>query len=179
MSRAWRTVGAVAAIILIPGGIYAGITGYFLTKMQYGIYGITNLSFKSGVLKFGLVVWVKNPSATKINIEGYEFDIAINGVNVAKISDAKEKELASKGTSYLNIPIEVSADKIVNKVDWGKIAKLFISGETDKIFISIKGKFMGGVLKIPISTKVNITKSIKQIAEEQRKEEEKKKRETN
>lgn len=179
MSRAWRTVGAIAAIIIIPGGIYAGITGYFLTKMQYGIYNVDSISVKNGIVKFNLVVWVKNPSATKIVIEGYDFDVAINGVNVAKIANSSEKALEAKQTSYLSVPVEISADRIANKVDWTNILKYFITGEADKIYLSVTGKFLGGVLKIPISTKVNIKMTLKEIAEDYKKSKELAKKETN
>lgn len=172
MTREWRIFLTALGIVVIPGGIYAGITAHFITKICYKLWGFKIIDVNNKSIKFELVVMVKNPARIDLNIEGYEFDVAINGVDVARIESSTEKVIEGNGVSYLTIPVSFGYEKFVKQTKWSEILALFITGQSDKIFITMKGKFMGGVFKIPISRRVRVKMSLAEIAKNSTKEKE-------
>jgi len=164
MTREWRIFLTALGIVVIPGGIYAGITAHFLTKICYKLWGFKIVDIGKKDIKFNLVIMVKNPARVDLNIEGYEFDVEVNGVPVARIENNNEKVIDGQGVSYLTIPISFGYEKFIKKTNWAELVALFITGQSDKIFISLNGKFMGGIFKIPISRKVKVKMSLAEIA---------------
>jgi len=164
MTREWRIFLTALGIVVIPGGIYAGITAHFLTKICYKLWGFKIVDVSNKAVKFELIIMVKNPARVDLNIEGYEFDVEVNGVPVARIENNNEKVIDGQGVSYLTIPISFGYEKFIKKTNWAELVALFITGQSDKIFISLNGKFMGGIFKIPISRKVKVKMSLAEIA---------------
>lgn len=169
MTREWRIALGVLGLIVVPGGFYAGITVYLLTKIDYGVYSFKISDINNKTVKGSVTVWVKNPANVAIEIEGYDLNIGINGIDVVSIKNQDKKIIEPKQTSYLTIPIEFSHDKFVNKIDWTNLVTNFVVGKSEKIIFSLKGKFIGGVFGLPISRKVNVKKSLREIAEQEQK----------
>ena len=163
MTRFWRGALAIGAAIVIPLGCYAYLTVRLLSKICYNIHAFKIKNISGGSINLVITLAVKNPSNVNIKIEGYNMVVKINGQGVASIKNSNERVLESDAVSLLDIPIVLSYDKFLTKVKWDEIFGYFLSGKTDKIFVSLEGRFLGDVAKIPVSTGIKFNYSVAEI----------------
>lgn len=163
MTRFWRGALAIGTAIVVPLGFYAYFSVRLLSQICYNIHSFKIKNISGGTIDLIVTLAVKNPSNINIKIEGYTMDVKINGQEVAKINNNREKILESGATSLLDIPISLSYDKFLTKVKWDEILGYFLTGKTDKIFVNLDGRFLGAVAKIPVSTGVKLDYSVAEI----------------
>lgn len=151
----------------IAFGAYIGVGINKLMQYCYNIvkYKLEGIDEKYVYLKF--ILAVKNKSDLEIGIKGYFIEIFINNTSVAILSSDKPKTLSGKKTSMLELPIKIDYKKVFGEVKSMEFLSTFTNKEYDKIFISMKGKFNGSFIripvKLPIEIKTNLGEIIKQM----------------
>lgn len=163
MNRGVKIGIAAALAILVPFGIYAAIGIKMLTQICYKISGFKLLYVDFKKVSFELKIKVKNPSKIKVEIHGYDLGIKINGTKVGTVSDTFKTVLESKQVTEVTVPITVQLDKVFDKVKSQEVMTLFLTRNLSKLLLSVNGKFIGEVLKYPISTNINIAYTIADI----------------
>lgn len=163
MNRNWKIALALAAAIIIPGGTYAAIAAYWLGKICYNIYGFRILSADSKYVSIELTLEVKNPSSINITIEGYDLGVSLNNFKVAQIESKDLKVLSAGAVSYLNIPIKINHQEVFGAVKSGEFITNVLLKNFDKINVALGGKFLGEILKIPVSTKIKMNYTVAEI----------------
>lgn len=161
--KALKILGAIALAVLIPGGIVLGVSAYMLTKICYKPVDFAILSADIKTIKCELVMRVKNPSMISVGVSGYDFDVFINGIKIARLVN-KDKAVLEKGSvSVVTIPITVALDKIIDFAKSSELLALLLTRNMSKIIVSLKGSFKGDVSGFPISTSVDFKYSVAEI----------------
>lgn len=157
MTRGLKILTIVAAAIIIPGGLWAGIGIYALQQICYSVvkYNINSIDFVSKKIDINFTVMIKNPSHLNVTIGGYDISVALNGTEVARLINDHEKIIEAKKTSILILPVKIDVLKTFNQVKSKEIIGYFATKDYEKIVISLNGKFNGKIIKLPISIKVN------------------------
>ncbi|KKS77126.1 MAG: hypothetical protein UV51_C0010G0031 [Candidatus Woesebacteria bacterium GW2011_GWC1_42_9] len=165
MSKTAKIALLIAAAIIIPGGIVAGVGAYQLfricTKVNY--YKFNGIDVRYINLEFGIMV--KNPGFINVDILGYNLDIFINGTKVASAVNSSTKRLSAKQRSNLVIPVLVDYTKSLGAVFSAQLLKFFANKQFDKIIVSIDGVMNARLLGVPSSIKINEKYSLREIQE--------------
>ena len=165
MSRGWKIFGIIAALIIIPGGIFAGIAIKNLSKIDFKIKGYKIKGIDGQFVYLDFDIDVINPSNIDVHIAGYNIDVFLNDIIVAHLISKERKILKSESTSLLTLLISIDYNKAFGQIKSKEIIGYFISKNHEKIVVHLKGKFKGEILKIPISTKLDFRYSLKEIEE--------------
>lgn len=160
---------AIGAVIAIPGGFFIGASVIAMKKICYKVSGFNIISINKNNIKFELLIKVKNPSKINIQIEGYDFNVGINNVQVAKILNSTSKTLKPQQVSEVAIPINIDTDAVFGAVKSKEIIFSFLTRNLDKISLTLNGKFIGEMAKIPIKKAVSINYTLQQILDESKK----------
>lgn len=166
---AGSTIKAILAVLIpggfIVGGIYAGVNIRLLTKICFSIGGFKIKSLDSNYINLDILLNVKNPASLDVKVQGYDIGAMLNGVPIGKIVDKTEKVLLANQITPLLVPITIDHNKAFGQIKSKEILAYFLTNNWEKIVVSLDIKFKGEVLRIPISTSVNLTYSLKQIKE--------------
>lgn len=163
MNRGWKIAAVVAAAILIPGGTYAAITAYWLGKISCKFDWIKILSIDPKFISLEIILQVKNPSAVSIKIEGYDLGVSLDGFKVAQIKSKEVKVLKAGEVSYLSIPVKINHQEVFGAVKSGEFLANILLKSFDKINVSLEGRLLAEVLKVPVSTKVKLNYTVAEI----------------
>jgi LEA14-like dessication related protein len=160
----------VLGAIVIPGGfllggIYVGSLIRDFKNIDYKFFAFKIKSAGAGFIDLTISLEIINPSNANIDILGYSFDATVNGINAAAIKNTTPKTLTKKSSSVLEIPITIKYLELINKTDWNKIVEYFLTGKTDKIFVTLNGYISGKVAKIPITKKIGVSASVKDLVQ--------------
>lgn len=163
---ALKVIGA----IVIPGGfivgsVYLGNQVRNFKKIDYKVYGFKIKNIGGGVIDLILSLEIHNPSAINLDVNGYSFDATVNGIKAAAINSDAKRTLLKRSKSILDIPITIKFAELINKTDWAKIIESYITGNTDKIFVNLDGYISGSVAKIPITRKIGVSASVKDLVQ--------------
>ncbi|HRG36900.1 MAG TPA: hypothetical protein PK289_00050 [Bacteroidia bacterium] len=164
---AGSTIKAILAVLIpggfIVGGIYAGVNVRLLTKICFSIAGFKIKSLDSNYIYLDILLNVKNPSRLDVKVGGYDINATLNGTPVGKIVDKTEKVLLAEQITPLLVPIQIDHNKAFGQIKSKEILGYFLTNNWEKIIVSLDIKFKGEVLRIPISTSVNLSYSLKEI----------------
>jgi LEA14-like dessication related protein len=169
LSRNVKILMAIGAAIAIPGGFIIGASIIAMKKICYKVSGFNMLSIDTKNIKFELLIKVKNPSKINIQIQGYDFNVKINNVQVAKINNSTKKTLIPQQVSEIAVPIDIDVNAIFGAVKSKEIILNFLSRKLDKISLTLEGKFIGEMAKIPIKKDVSINYTLQEVLDESKK----------
>lgn len=153
MSKGWKIAWIIAAIVLVPGGIYAGIGIYMLMKIDYSMAGYKIKSFNSKFLYIDVSIRIANPSVLAVKVAGYDLLFYLNDVLVANIKNKSPKTIEPNAQTMLTLPLAVDLHAM-DKKKAKEIMGFVITGQWDKITLKVGGKFNGELLKIPVPYKL-------------------------
>ena len=156
-------MGIISLISLMATGTYAGAGLYALNQVDYQFKSYRIKSVDTQFVHMEVVLNVINPSNLDVHITGYNLHVDINGIEVANLISKSPVNLKGLGVSPLTIPIAIDFRKSFDVIKSKEILGYFITRKKDKIVLSLKGKFFGKILKIPISTNVDFKYSLQEI----------------
>ena len=160
-----KVIGGIAFAAITIAGIYIGWGVKLLVALCYEITGYKLKSIDFQYLDLEFSVRVNNPSHIEVGIEGYNIDIFINNIWVANVTAKNPQTIGAEKSSILTIPVKVDYKKVFGIVRSKAILSYFANNQFEKIVVSLKGKFVGSALKIPISTKLELQQNLLQITE--------------
>ena len=163
MTRGWGIATAIFFVIVVPGGIYAGLGIYMLLQIDYKMVGYKLKSWNLQGAEIDFAVNVINPSALDVHIYGYDIDVSINGGLVANIKSTTKKTLVGKTTSTLTIPVSVNFKKSFSSLKSQELITYFATSNFEKIVVNLKGKLKGKLLGVTVSAPLDINYSLKEI----------------
>ncbi|KKR29672.1 MAG: hypothetical protein UT61_C0025G0004 [Candidatus Woesebacteria bacterium GW2011_GWA1_39_8] len=145
MKTALKILGIVTVFGFIGLGIYGVKIYRDIKNVCYELikYELGGFNEKGNyVIKFWLKI--KNISILKINITGYNIDIAINDTKVGNVKGNKEQKINPEAYSVLHIPLEIDVKRIFGLLTATEFA-FKMSFDLSKIIISIRGKMAAQV----------------------------------
>lgn len=160
--------GHIIALIFVTAFSIAGIyIGIGVKQLMSFCYKIVKYDFKIDLDYIYLTVdmKIKNPSYLKIDIYDYDIDVYVNNARVGSIANKKYVELKKGGVSSISIPSKIPYLKTFKNIPGKQIFNYFINKEFDKIFITLKGKFNGGVLGVSAHVPIDYKITLKEIAQ--------------
>lgn len=163
MSRAWKIAGIIALLVIVPGGIYAGMGLMALNQTEIEVKSYKVKSVDTQFVHMDIVLEIKNPSKLDVSIEGYDLRVDINGIKVASIISKYAVVLDGLGKTLLTVPVAIDFKKSFDVVKSREILGYFLTRNKEKIIVSLTGKLKGEILKMPISTRLNFKYSLKEI----------------
>ncbi|MEK6879111.1 MAG: hypothetical protein AABY22_05855 [Nanoarchaeota archaeon] len=158
-----KIFGIIAALVLIPGAIFVGIGVRLLSKINFKVKSFKVKSLDAQYINIDLVLDVINPSKLDVKIDGYNINVFLNGIKVANLISIYKKTLKGEETSLLTLPIAIDFKKSFGQILSKEIIGYFLTRNYEKIVIRLSGNFKGEILKIPISTKIDITYTLAEI----------------
>ena len=157
-----RTIAWLFVSALGIAGIYVGIGVKQLMSFCYNIVKY-EVKIDFDYIYLNLTLNFKNPSYLKIDIVGYDLDVYINNGYIGKATSKKYTPLKTGEFSSIVIPAKIPYLKM--NIKGKEILSAFTQKRYDDIFISLKGKFDGTVLRVsahvPVDYKITLTEIIK------------------
>lgn len=163
MTRGFKILTGITLALIIPGGICAAISLKLLTKICVKPAAFKIIDINGTFIKFELSLSIKNPSITDVELDGYDLDVFINNIKVANLLSGTKNIIQGKATSTINLPITIYHKNAFGPAQAQELATLFITRQLNKILVTLKGKFIGEALKMPISTKLNFKYTLAEI----------------
>ena len=165
MTKGWKIFWIVTSAIIIPGGLWAGIGIATLQQICYSVvkYEIRRIDIAARTIEMAFTMMIKNPSKLSIGIEGYDIAVALNGVEIAKLVSEAPKTIEGEKATTLVLPVKIDLKKTFGQIKSQEIVGYFITKDFEKIVVSLKGKFNGRLLKIPIAVKVDSKYTLAEI----------------
>lgn len=140
-------------VILLATVAYFGYKQYTKAMNYCYNYNIKKSkvnSITSSMIDIDFAVDFKNNSDLEIKLQGYNFDILLNGVKVSQVSSTEPTSLKSNTFTTIIVPIKISITSLLSKNLINlQTAKDLIS-DRSKIIITIKGMVSGGLLGLSV-----------------------------
>ena len=157
-----RIIAWTLVSVLSIAGIYVGIG---VKQLMSFCYNIVKYEYKVDLEYFylNLTLNFKNPSYLKIDIVGYDLDVYLNNGYIGKITSKKYTPLKSGEFSSVVIPAKIPYPKLLKNINGKEILTAFADKRFDRIFVSLKGRFDGRVLKVPVHVPVDYKITLEEI----------------
>lgn len=163
MKNIWQIILAITVAGTFGAGVYIALGIKRLLQISYYLEGYKFEGFDVRYIYLKLFLLVKNKSDVAVNIKRYFINVLLNDKLVAILSSKKNKTIEAEKSSKLELPIKIDYNNVFGKLKSKEIMGYFVNKEYDKIIFSLKGKFSGSILKIPIFAPLKIQMSLKDI----------------
>lgn len=158
----------IASIIIITAlgifGIYATIGIRMLMNICYEIAKYKYKGIDIQYIYIDLQLRIFNPSILKVGLNGYNLNVYLNNKWLSDLTSYTPIIIKSEGISTITIPLKIDYLKTFGTIKSKEIINYFLTQQFDKIIITLKGKFSGTVLKIPVSVPVDSSWTLQEIA---------------
>lgn len=156
---AWAFVASLGI-----AGIYIGVGVKRLMSFCYKIVKY-NVKIDLDYVHLSVDLKIQNPSYLKIDIYDYDIDVYVNNVQVGNVASKRYIELKKEQVSTISIPAKIPYLKSIGNINGKQMFNAFVNKEYDKIYITLKGKFNGGVLGVSATVPIDYKITLKEIAE--------------
>lgn len=145
-------IGIVVLVLLIGAGYFAKKQMDKAMKYCY-VYNFKKsrvIKASATALDIDFAVDFKNNSDIEAQIDGYKFDVLINGIKVSEVKTNTVAKIAANAFTTIVVPIKVNPTSLLSKkLINQETIKNFISDKS-KIKIGIKGSVSGGALGVKV-----------------------------
>lgn len=137
-----------AGIIGIVGGLawYLHRQANLLMQYCFNFTGYQIIELNRSKIQIEVKLQIKNRSDLDITIQGYEFDVYLNGAYVSKINSKKNQKVAKNSFSILSLLINVEPAKNKDLANWDFLSRLLLDYKNIKV--KIKGSVSATALGI-------------------------------
>lgn len=140
-------------IVLLGTGIYFGYSQYKKAMKYCYNYNIKKskvTKVSANDLSIDFAIDFKNNSDIEAQIDGYKFDIKINGVTVSQVSSNKQERIKANDFTTIIVPIKVNPKSLLDKklINAETIKNIIM--DKSKIVITTEGFVSGGALGVKV-----------------------------
>jgi len=143
----------IAIVVIVLAGAYFGYIQY-IKAMNY-CYNINakktkvnNIGIKSISIDFAIDF--KNNSDLEANIDGYQFDILLNGIKVSGATSNTQVIMKPNSLTTIIIPININPESLLSKQLVNLKTLSDIVSNRSNVIIAVNGSVSGGVLGIKV-----------------------------
>lgn len=140
---------------LIIGGILIGVGALawyikrqanLLKDFCFNFVGYKIINLNRDRITIELKLDIKNKSDIDVTINGYNFDIFMNGAYVSKVLSKKVQKIAKHGFSILNLTVDIEPKKNKSLANWDFLSRVLL--DVNNIKVKIKGDLSATALGI-------------------------------
>lgn len=110
-----KKIGLLLFFVLSLSACSTGVKGVAETP-EVSVYGVKIANMNLSEANLALALRVKNPNAFSIPLRGFDYGLALNGVQVAQGSERKNLTISAKEDRIIEIPVKIGLMQLVQAV---------------------------------------------------------------